>query len=343
MYKNKRIISFVLVLCFLVSLVAPAQKAKASTIYSNHFSVNEETFVHTEDDMASVSLKSVFNGLDPEAQEIFLSLIASDNELAALHTREVDPAFEFKRFTYQKTDTKRANINGFVKDPLEQLSRDLMALGLPDNVRYSLMSFASGIFSAAADGTLPVGDILLLASSLSLVITLAFSYNDIYENWDGIVNGFKKAFYTASSNIQSAFSSIKSDVKQEIDIHPVVSLKGNVVLVNGLVFRCTDKAQDVCRELSEKKKGKYHVAALIGGTLWVCPEPVETKVASWIRAKDLWNIGCFATLETYAKGICGAYPIYHTAHYSNNEGYFPHYHPSNGKDPGNFHCWFYIH
>jgi hypothetical protein len=94
---------------------------------------------------------------------------------------------------------------------------ELGGLGLPSAVLYSLNAMGAGMVAAIADGPLPVGDILLAATTASAVLVIAAHWDVVSPKFNQITRSFQKAFSTAASNILSAFSKIKSDAKKEAD------------------------------------------------------------------------------------------------------------------------------
>lgn len=102
---------------------------------------------------------------------------------------------------------------GTASSAYTQLIRDLTALGLPTAVFNSLKAAAASLV-AAADGPLPVGDILAVLSAVTLVTVVALNWNEVTPKWNKIVTAFKKAFATSSKNITSAFSTTKTQIDE---------------------------------------------------------------------------------------------------------------------------------
>ena len=93
-------------------------------------------------------------------------------------------------------------------DPIETLTQTLEALALPVVVLYALQAQAAGMVAAAADGILPFGDIILVATSITLAAVLAVNWNATTPHIDDIIDAFSLAFTQSAANVVSAFEAI---------------------------------------------------------------------------------------------------------------------------------------
>ena len=134
-----------------------------------------------------------------------------DSKILEFHTTYVDQSFTPPAYMPK---TKSA---GVAADYMRILTLELDKIALPQNVTYVLKAMGASMVAAIADGTLPVGDILLAATTVSAVAIIAANWDDVAPKFDKIISAFQKAFSTVSSNITSAFAKIKSDAKKEAD------------------------------------------------------------------------------------------------------------------------------
>lgn len=183
----------------LVMLFSISSTASAISFYSRTYSTdsisNEEISLANE----------AYASLTPEARDIFNAYLLYDDELLQFHKTYIDP-----NFNISSTPTTYSAI----ADPLITLGEQLSGIPLPTAVLYSFKAMGAGMVAAIADGPLPVGDILLAASTAAVVATVAICWNDVAPYWPQIVNAFKKAFTDSVDNIIDAFSVLQADSKE---------------------------------------------------------------------------------------------------------------------------------
>ncbi len=252
----KKLLSKIICIVLVFSMVT----AMSSTAFAAQFSKLESSTIGTADDIHLA--KDSYNALSPEAKAIFDNALTKDAELLEFHKTYVDPSFKAPSVAQRAYSTYAV-----AADPMTVLSAQLAALSLPSAVLYSLKAMGAGMVAALADGPLPIGDILLAAATVSAAIVIAANWNSISSKWTQIVAAFKKAFSDSISNVISAFSSIRSDVNAELAANPVVSVNGKEVVVNGVTYNCTTRADQLTQ--SQKQNKKYMPAVLYGGNVWV--------------------------------------------------------------------------
>lgn len=170
---------------------------------------DEKTSTNTQVDIDIV--RETYATLSPEAKAIFDKSLAYDPEMLKFHTTYVDQNFTPPVITPK---TRRAVA---ATDPMRILTDELNKLKLPPKVIYPLKAMGASMVAAVADGPLPVGDIMLAATTASVVVIIAANWSTVAPMFDGITRAFQKAFSTATSNISLAFAKIKSDAKKEAD------------------------------------------------------------------------------------------------------------------------------
>lgn len=162
------------------------------------------------------------------------------------------------------------------------LSAQLAALSLPSAVVYSLKAMGAGMVAAIADGPLPIGDILLAAATVSAAVVIAANWNSISSKWTQIVAAFKKAFADSVNNVIKAFNSIKSDVNAELAANPVITVDKKKVTINGVLYNCTTRADQLTA--SQKQNKKYMPAVLYAGNVWVAANISLTNLQALVIA-----------------------------------------------------------
>lgn len=187
------VISFLLAFSLVLSLSLSAFATEAFT----------EDFPSIDVTQEEIALaKEAYNNLSPEAKVIFDASLASDSELLEFHLTYVDPNFSPPPMAYTAAAATL-------------VVNELSALGLPRAVVYAFKAMAASMTAAIADGPLPIGEILLAASTAAVVATVALSWNQVSPKWSKIVDVFKRAFSDTVSNIISAFGTLKADAEKE--------------------------------------------------------------------------------------------------------------------------------
>ena len=126
------------------------------------------------------------------------------------------------------------------------------------------------------------------------------------------------------------------NVNSKLEDEPNITVSGKTITINGTKYYCNVKADALTAKQTQNKK--YFPAVLYNNTVFVCPTVIDTKIAKAIMVLNNKNIGVWATSEKYARGICGANPVWHNTHKA-SEGYFFHYHMAG---PSKSHCWYLI-
>lgn len=201
----KKILSIVLVLAMMLSLCSTAFAAEVR----KDDVVNEAI---TAEDIEFA--KDVYDALTPEARAIFNESLTNDMELLQFHKTYVDPSSDIE---FTPKHRARAMAATAVANPMTVLNAQFALINLPQAVKYSLQAMGAGMAAALADGPLPVGDILLAATTASAVVVIAANWDAVYPKFGQITSAFQKAFSTTANNISSAFAQIKSDAKKEAD------------------------------------------------------------------------------------------------------------------------------
>lgn len=266
-------------------------------------------------------IKNAYESLSDEAKAIFDIFLTQDEELLNLHKKYVDSSYEIVDIPVILS----------ASDAVTIVTEGLAALNLPNDVVYCLKMLASGMVASIADGALPIGDILLVAATVSAAVIIAQNWYDVVAEWDNILAVFNDAFAAFKSNVTSAFSTIKSDINVEAAAR--VTVNGRNVYVDGTLFVCSEKAEEIARSLPN---GSYFPAVLFGQVLYLCPVDIQRELAKAIIVANNAIVGVWATSESAAKGICVSNPIWHSVHKS-EEGYFYHYHH---RVFSNSHAWY---
>lgn len=183
MKKINSIISMLLSIILVTSVISTPISADALTInvekYVNTDNISMEEYHKTDE------ARKIYNSLSKDARDIF------DRDLQGIFYRE-------------KYGIK-----------LKSISASLSALNLPTPVLYSLQSLMAGFVAAAADGPLPFGDAILVASSIAVATTIAIYWYDVAPKWDQIVNIFKQEISGTSDTIGRIFAKIKGEANSK--------------------------------------------------------------------------------------------------------------------------------
>ena len=258
--------------------------------------------------------QDTYANLSPEAKQLFDQLLARNPRLAEYHRNNVDSSFRA-----DLTDTYAVPKPN---DPLELLAAELAALALPASVEYSLEAMGAGMVAAVADGPLPVGDILLAASTASAAIVVAANWNLVSSKWSRIINAFTTAFSTMVSNVRDAFGEIKDEIPN-IQSAPPISINGQEVTIGGEKYNCRTDAEYFSKR--DVKKDTYYVALRYLGAIWIdFDHPINKSKARFFIAANNSYVGIFASSESDARGVAGRYVGPEGCNHTS--GYFLHYH-----------------
>ncbi|WP_270942295.1 type II toxin-antitoxin system HicA family toxin [Romboutsia lituseburensis] len=158
-----------------------------------------------DEELTKDVLKENFNNLSEEEKQVFLNEIKYDEELLNFHKKNIDPSCTIQKPTRVKRSASA----------LAQVRTGLQALNLPTPVYYSLVSFASSLVGAVADGPLPVGDIAALGTGVVSGIVVGYYWDDIAGKTGSIKNVFTRAFRTAGGNISRALDTLFAKAKSK--------------------------------------------------------------------------------------------------------------------------------
>lgn len=305
-----KVIAFltVITLCFTSSQIAYAAESvnwyyepiESAPIYN---AVSEEQKLYNGMTEAELERK-IYMSLSPEAKALYDS---------------VD--------TNGRVNIQRSNIRAAtpVSSSYTQLIKDLTALGLPTAVFNSLKAAAASLASAAVDGPLPVGDILAVFSTVTLVAVVAVNWNEVAPKWNKIVAAFKKAFSNSTKNMSTAFSTTKTQVGEQTKKTPSITVDGKTVTVNTVKYQCAIRADKIAKK--KYSGNNYYIAVLYSGWVWVCTnKQITISEAKIVQRGNNNNVGVWATLESGAINLCQPKPRGPEIHGGGKPGYFYHYH-----------------
>ena len=331
----KRVLCLVSILAFLLSLLSTAYAAANNSDVSASIDCS-----FSEEENA----KAVFEGLSPEAKQIFLEHISYDPALVQFHREYVDATFSPEGFL---ASCSTNNITSNDNDPLTIVHNGLIALGLSTAVVYAFEGIASGIVAAAVDGFLPVGDIYATIVATYAAATLAVYWTtEVVPNWDGIVAVFQSAFSAMSENIAEALGLLADDASSMTNPAQSVAISGDLVIVqrsDGTIdrLRVNTRIENCYLEDNE-----YYVAAFINRVLMVCPINIDFGTAVAIKEANLSTVGVATYHHMLAQSVVTVNNPYGFIYHSNeshsgNPNYLPHYHPRNPNGtPKSVHIWF---
>lgn len=225
-------------------------------------------------------LKENFNNMSEEAKQIFLNEIKYDDELLNFHKENIDPSCTIQKPTRVKRSASA----------LAQVRSGLQALNLPTPVYYSLVSFASSLVGAVADGPLPVGDIAALGTGVVSAVVIGYYWDDISGKTGSIKNVFARAFSKASSNVRLAMDRMfsKAEAKSK---HPdnEISDKVKKEVKKKLGQKTLDKfekaakkgmagstGQDGIKQLKGRKNKKYQYEIKV--------TTIDARIAGWVNS-----------------------------------------------------------
>ncbi len=324
----KRILSKIVTVSLVIALITtlnPVSVFASSEAFpeSQAFTENTQT------------ARDCYYNLSPEAKAIFEDALTENPVLLAFHKQYVDPS---SKLTLKEEPLR----NG----PLSVLSAELAALALPSSVTYCLEAVGAGIVAAAADGLLPVGDILLAAAAVSAAAVIAANWNDINSLWPGIVAAFTTAFYEFTNIVQSAFSIIRNDIDDELENNPCVTVDGDTIILNGTTYHCTSFINQALMTQMNRAHAFYYPAVRYEGTVMVSPTPLSIDTAKLIMLANNTYAGVFANGSNKAQTLCVA-AFTSAVNHSSSAGhqflgtFFPHWHGKVSGVEQASHCWYY--
>lgn len=198
----------------------------------------------------------------------------------------------------------------------------------------SLESVAAGIVAALADGPLPLGDFLLLASTSGLAIAVANNWNSIYTKWSSIISVFTNAFASISSDVEATFDEVQRNVSTYQNV-PSISTNGKVASVAGVQYNCLVKASEMTQG---QKQNNYYVAILFWNEVYFdSTRPITQGLARMIVAANHGYVGVLATNQSRASALAQPVPIGPECHGYGSSGYYYHYHNAMHRS---CHIWF---
>ena len=162
----------------------------------------QKTYAATK--LSDKNIKQLYNKLSAKGKDYFDSVLGKDDELYKYHLKHVNSK-------YKRVSIKTHSIAVFGE--LGELNSDLRALNIPCTVRYALMAIASGMSAGAADGPLPVADVIGIVASIGGVAVLAYNWPKIEKKWPKIVKAFEKCFKGVKTDVSKAFSKIQVKVQ----------------------------------------------------------------------------------------------------------------------------------
>lgn len=162
----------------------------------------QKTYAATK--LSDKNIKQLYNKLSAKGKDYFDSVLGNDDELYKYHLKHVNSK-------YKRVSIKTHSMAVFGE--LSELNSELRALNIPCTVRYALMAIASGMSAGAADGPLPVADIIGIIVSLGGVAVLAYNWPKIEKKWPKIVKAFEKCFKSIKTDVSKAFSKIQVKVQ----------------------------------------------------------------------------------------------------------------------------------
>lgn len=190
-----QILSLILTLSILFSLATPAFAAGNTSVYQDI----------TQDDISAI--QEAYNSLTPEAKKLYKDSLYSDPDALAFYKAYVDSSISGIP-VMSRTAAAANPALSFVNDFMLRIAQ----IGLPVVVKEKLRAVAVSIAADILDGPLPIGTILVIASSASLAVTLAQHWDVVGPKFNLIIKAFQDTFSSAAGNITKALSDIKSQV-----------------------------------------------------------------------------------------------------------------------------------
>ena len=330
----QRIVSLVIVFAFSLSLVSTAYAAE--NISSSNLPVD---YSSSEKENA----KAVYEGLTPEAKQIFLDHISRDPDLVQFHQENVDSTFSPQNVPEYSSPSLASDED----NPLEIIHNGLLALGLSTAVVYAFEGIASGIIASAADGFLPVGELYaIMVGTYAAAILATYWSIEVAPNWDGIVEVFQSAFSAMKENIADALDFLAEDAVSLTNPVESVAIHGNLIIVQHEDGEIERLQTSVRAENCVLEDNCYYAAALIDKILGICPIDISFATAVAIQEGNKKEIGVATYHHTLAEAVVTAgnpygYDYHSNEYHANNPNYLPHYHPfykSGALRP--VHIWF---
>lgn len=200
MMKFNKFISFLLVFVFLFNITSQPVMA----IGYNNRKIEYNFEFNVED----VNAKQIFNDLSPEAKQIFLEyLLTENNEMLDYHIKHVGD-INIEDLESKSNDLQSvASVNtGAI---MNTLNLKLNALYLSEAVKFALMGAASSMCASIATlGATTVFSILVTVGCASVIIA---NWDSISSKWNSIIGAFQQSFGQAySSVLTSGFSQAKT-------------------------------------------------------------------------------------------------------------------------------------
>lgn len=202
-----KVLSFILTLSMIFSLNIPVF---ASEDYSN---VNTSEPSGSQEEIEAA--REAYNSLTPEAKAIFDASLANDPVALEFHKTYIDKSFYLPTSRIQTSSAKVAASTGV--NYVANLMSRLNSLNLPASVLAAFRAMGASIAADIADGPLPIGTVLVAASTAAVITTVALNWDVVSPKLDQISKAFQATFAEAASNISSAFSKIKGEAKKEAD------------------------------------------------------------------------------------------------------------------------------
>ncbi|MCR8936937.1 hypothetical protein O0555_06170 [Brevibacillus laterosporus] len=220
--SKKSLISVTVASVLCLNAVTPALAAVENVNTKKNITIEQEVLEKISNQLQDFkkangsddAVEKVFTEMTPEAQKEFLDFIIrqkenGDSELFNYHEKV------FGEITQEKIDKKRVKrmAKASSKDgPIDVLSYELKKLDLPTPAYYAFLGIGVSISAAAADGPLPIGDIIGIIIAAGSGAVIAWYWDDISDQFDDIVRAFRKAFNTMKGKIEEAFDYLYAEV-----------------------------------------------------------------------------------------------------------------------------------
>lgn len=327
----RRIISLILAAVLTISLTKNAI-ALASDDYVEDI---------TEEEIQMV--RNAYYGLDDEAKRLFENVLQMDFEMLEFHRAYVDSNYENGENcacgpVRSVAETNMQDIRLTATSAVSNLANQLAKLDLPQAVTYTLNAMGAAMAAAIADGPLPIGDILLAAATVSVVVVVAANWNSVAPKWSKIVAAFKSAFSESASNVAKAFNSIKTDINKELAENPCVTVFRDTITINGVSYKCDTSPVAIFKNAA--MNNFYYPAIISGNFVLVCPKVIDKNMARAILLLNSSLAGVFTMSGANARGLCeGLGGAIGPETSGIGPGYWYHYH---ARSCSNAHCWYYI-
>lgn len=343
----KRLMAIIVVAGMVVSCLS-SLSVSAATINDQNIGdellLEEELLLAKENAKDTQIARDAYFALNPEARAIFDESISQDTDLVLFHKTYVDASYDATMAIRDEYSTQAVATTG----AMAVLSAKLALLKLPSAVLYSLKAMGASMVASIAEGPLPLGKILLVASTVGVAIVVAANWNTVVSKWQGIVDAFKAAFSNSVSTVVNAFNRILGSVNAELAIHPcvTVSIPDRTITVDGKKYACRTKATPTELEnFLDNKSYKYVPGMIVNNILYFAPMKFTKQQAIALLAANIQNTGVITTFSTDAKALFNGAPFNGV---EKEDGDPPHYPAGNfyahfhAKNPSyrNVHSWF---